>query len=340
MSIADLLRQFTRLLPLGRLAHNLRKGKLSSRARSHTAQETRNTMKYSCPVCSSPQQQTHFCKRDGYDYYACSACESLYIDPQVLAKIDDGHTTREYNAEYWNNELESARERSQADGLVCAGEAVIYARRPVKNFLDVGAGPGYLLDELTSRYPLRSDTFHAVELFPPNHHSTSPNYVVGDVGTLQRKFDAGVCIEVVEHLTPRMLDRLVAGLAKVSNINSSWLFNTGMPAYVRHQDPEYLDPKLRGHIVSYGLKALSHIFEPHGFRVLELPGKSFAFLAEYRPDFEPIPFDQRFYQPLTENRNLLKENPLLYIAAFESARSYFFQDESRRRTHWALSLQR
>lgn len=296
-------------------------------------------MKSICPICGGSHKQAHFCVRDGYDYYACSECDSLYIDPQVLSRIDEGHTTREYNADYWSSEIKSAFERSQAEGLVCAGEAIIYARRPVRRFLDVGAGPGYLLDELAARYLRRPHTFHAVELFPPEDHSTHPNYIVGDVGMLSDKFDAGVCIEVVEHLTPRMLDELVAGIAKVSNVNSAWLFNTGMPAYVKNQDPDYLDPKFRGHIVSYGMTALRRIFEPHGFRVLELPGKSFAFLAEYQPDFSPIPFDQRFYHPLAENRELLKESALVYIAAFESARSYFFQDESSRRAHWALGLQ-
>lgn len=292
-----------------------------------------------CPVCGSRRSQTHFGLRDGYDYFACSDCESLYIDPRVLLLVDEGQTTREYDKDYWNSEIQSARERSQAEGLVCSGEAIIYARRPVKRFLDIGAGPGYLLDELAAKYPLHPNTFHAVELFPPDERSTHSNYVVGSVGTLIGKFDAGVCIEVVEHLTPHMLDELIAELARVSNPNSAWLFNTGMPPYVRSQDPDYLDPKRRGHIVSYGIRALQKIFEPHGFRVSELPGKSFAFLAEYRPNFLPMPFDQRFYQQLPENQKLLKEAPLVYAAAFESARSYFFQQESKSRAQWALGLQ-
>ncbi|MBT2117213.1 methyltransferase domain-containing protein [Dyella sp. LX-66] len=296
-------------------------------------------MQAACPICQGRHEQAHFGVRDGYDYYACAGCDSLYIDPTVLAKIDEGHTTREYDADYWNSEIASAHERAQADGLICAGETILYTRRPVRRFLDVGAGPGYLLDELALRYPARPDTFHAVELFPPEERSQHPNYVVGDVGSLDGKFDAGVCIEVVEHLTPRMLDGLVAGLAKICNVNSAWLFNTGMPAYVREQDPDYLDPKRRGHIVSYGLKALRRIFEPHGFRVLELPGKTFAFLVEYQADFAPVAFDDRFYNPLPENLQLMKEAPLVYIAAFESARSYFFQDESKRRAYWALGLQ-
>jgi len=296
-------------------------------------------MHVACPICNGRHEQVHFGVRDGYDYYACSSCESLYINPDVLARIDEGHTTREYDADYWNSELQSARERSQAEGLICAGEAIIYARRPVRRFLDVGAGPGYLLDELAAKYPAHPDTFHAVELFPPDECSTHPNYTVGDVGSLAEKFDAGVCIEVVEHLTPSMLGGLAAGLARVSNVNAAWLFNTGMPSYVRHQDPGYLDPKRRGHIVSYGIKALRRIFEPHGFRVLDLPGKNFAFLVEYRPDFSPIPFDQRFYHSLPENQQLLKECALVYVASFESARSYFFQDESARRAQWALGLQ-
>ena len=140
-------------------------------------------MNSACPVCESQQRQTRFCVRDGYNYFACSDCESLYIDPMVLSKFDEGHTTREYDEQYWNNEVQSARDRSRTEGLVCSGEVIIYARRPVERFLDIGAGPGYLLDELAAKYPAHQNMFHAVELFPPEERSTHPNYVVGDVST-------------------------------------------------------------------------------------------------------------------------------------------------------------
>lgn len=296
-------------------------------------------MTHDCPVCTHQQSAELFREINGFPYFSCTACDSIFIDPDTLAAIDLGQSPRDYNDDYWEDELSSARERSLGDGLVRAAEAILFARRQVKRFLDLGAGPGYLLDRLAETFPTRPDTFHAVELFPPVDHSSHKNYIVGDVGSLYGKFDAGVCIEVIEHLTPNMLTNLVTGLASVAEENSTWLFNTGMPELVREQNPGYLDPKRRGHIVSYGIEGLCHIFEPKGFSIIPLPGRSFAFLAEYTPSDHGQPFtSDRFYSPLEANRQLLSEASLLYIAAFESARSYYYQHESLERARWALSL--
>jgi hypothetical protein len=279
-----------------------------------------------CPVCSTTRAADPFGDIDGFAYFSCQACESIFIDPQILADMDAGVSPRDYDVDYWNEELKAARERATGDGLARAGEAILYARRDVRRFLDLGAGPGYLLDQLAATFPQHDDTFHAVELFPPEQHSRHKNYVVGDVGALSGTFDAGVCIEVIEHLTPRMLGKLAEGLATVAAPDSTWLFNTGLPHYVRHEDPGYLDPRKRGHIVSYGLTGLRHIFEPLGFAIVPLPGKSFAFLAEFQPSQGQQQFtSDRFYAPTAPNVRLLREAPLLYIAAFESARSYYFQ---------------
>jgi hypothetical protein len=298
-------------------------------------------MTHPCPVCLKTQTTEPFRDVDGFPYFSCKACDSIFIEPQVLADMDRGVSPRDYDLDYWNEELKAARERASGDGLVRAGEAVLYARREVRRFLDLGAGPGYLLDQLAATFPAHSDLFHAVELFPPEEHSTHKNYVVGDVGSLSGKFDAGVCIEVVEHLTPRMLGKLAEGLAAVAAPDSTWLFNTGLPHYVRQEDPGYLDPRKRGHIVSYGITGLRHIFEPFGFCITPLPGKSFAFLAEFQPTQGQQQFtSDRFYAPVEANVRLLRESALLYIAAFESARSYYFQDESLSRVAMRRSWRR
>lgn len=296
-------------------------------------------MDIDCPVCKRESASRPFRTIDDFAYLSCDACGSLYIAPEVLAAIDRGERLRGYDSDYWQTELQDARQRSRSDALVRSGEAILYAQREVHRFLDIGAGPGYLLDELSLLWPDRPELLHAVEMFPPEQHSRHPNYVVGTTATLTGKFDAGVCIEVIEHLTPAMLDGLIAGLAGASHPDALWLFNTGMPDYVRREDPGYLDPIRRGHLVSYGLDGLRVLFEPHGFRVSALPGKSFAFIAEYRPTSVEPSFDQRFYRPLPANKQLLEAAGLLYQAAFESARSYYFQAESQARTDWALQLQ-
>jgi hypothetical protein len=296
-------------------------------------------MEMTCPVCEVGKS-AFYASIDGYDYAQCGSCRSLHIATDVLVDIDNGISTRLYDEAYWSDELCSARMRARGESLTRVGEALLYCQRPVTRFLDVGTGPGYLLDELAKQYPGRPDLFHAVELFPPAERTSHPNYVEGDVGMLKETYDAGVCIEVIEHLTPRMLGKLVDGLAKVSLPGSLWLFNTGMPDYVINEDHAYLDPLHRGHIVSYSLRGAAHVFEPRGFRVKALPGKSFAFVAEFQCAADAPDFGHRIYHPLPHNDALLRESGLMYQAAFESARAYFYYSEFMARTEWALSLQR
>lgn len=275
---------------------------------------------------------------DGYAYYACTFCESIHADPALIEQIDSGATAAgKYEEDYWERERSAAMTRASGVSLCLAGEAILYCRRPVRRFLDVGTGPALLLSKLQELIDPKAEVIHGVEKYPPPYTCKVPNLHIGDINSLDDRFDAGTCIEVIEHLTPTMLNQSVLGLAKVSEPGSFWLFNTGMPEYVRKEDPGYLDPLRRGHIVSYSLKAVERIFSAHGFRVGQLPGKSFAFYAEYLPADE-IEFSTRFYNPLPENAALVKRNELLYHAAFETARSYYYQGEYLQRTKWAISL--
>ncbi|TWI14257.1 class I SAM-dependent methyltransferase [Aerolutibacter ruishenii] len=291
-----------------------------------------------CPVCEAGASAP-YAVVDGYPYYLCGGCGSIHIAPEVIADMDAGVAlVGEYASEYWEQERAGALERAAGASLCRAGEAILYCRRPVHRFLDVGAGPGFLLCKLQELLDTNGEVFHGVEKFPPPYAVHGTNFHVGSVDELEGTFDAGVCIEVVEHLTPKMLDDLVSGIARVSAPGSFWLFNTGMPEYVRNEDPAYLDPLRRGHIISYSLRAVSAIFARHGLRVGGLPGKSFAFCAEYQPSESPT-FDERIYQPVAENEDLLRRNELFYYAAFETARSYLYFAEYQERTRWALSLQ-
>lgn len=291
-----------------------------------------------CPVCETGASSPYV-DVDGYPYYLCGQCDSIHIAPEVIADMDAGVAlVGEYDSQYWEQERQGALERAEGASLCRAGEAILYCRRPVQRFLDVGAGPGFLLRKLQELLDPGADIFHGVEKFPPPYAARGTNFHVGSVDELSGPFDAGVCIEVLEHLTPKMLDGLVAGIAAVSAPGGFWLFNTGMPDYVRNEDPAYLDPLRRGHIISYSLQAVSTIFARHGLRVGALPGKSFAFFAEYRPSESPT-FDERIYQPIAENGDLLRRHGLLYHAAFETARSYLYFAGYQERTRWALSLQ-
>lgn len=291
-----------------------------------------------CPVCETGRSRWH-ASIDGYEYFHCGDCGSLHIDSATLDAIDAGSSTRKYDETYWVEELRSARERAGGESLVRAAEAILYARRRVQRFLDVGTGPGYLLDALARQFPGHASVFHGVELFPPEEHSENPHYFIGSPGDLKGRFDAGVCVEVVEHLTPKMLRELARGLARISAPDSLWLFNTGMPDLVLTQDPGYLDPLRRGHIVSYGLPGIEHIFEPLGFRVSPVPGKNYAWLAEFQPTEASPDFEWRIQNPLAENRKLLEESGLMFQAAFESARASLYLEQSMARARWAQATE-
>lgn len=291
-----------------------------------------------CPVCMVGTG-AHFSQVDGKDFYSCMACGSIYIDPEILTLLDAGGSlVGDYTETYWEQERVGATERAQGMSLCRAGEAILYCRRPITRFLDVGAGPGFLVRELQALIDPDASIFHGVEKYPPPYSADCRNLHIGDIGGLDGTFDAGVCIEVIEHLTPAMLDGLLEGLARVSVPGSLWLFNTGMPEYVRREDPAYLDPMNRGHIISYSLRGLRPYFARNGFVIREIPGRSFGFFAERLP-CEDIEFESRFCQPLPENLTLLQRHGLLYHAALETARSYFYYAGYLQRTQWALSLQ-
>ncbi len=291
-----------------------------------------------CPVCAVGHSR-HYAIIESLNFFQCDSCQSVYLDPEILVSIDCGTDPRFFDERYWKRERDKARLRASGESLTRAGEAILYARRPVRRFLDVGAGGGELLDELVWLFPEDEDLFHGIEAFPPSHHSDHQNFKTGSVGSLEGKIDAGVCIEVLGYLTPKNLQSLISDLSRVSEIDSLWLFQTGEPNFeIGDKKPGDLGPLSRGRILSYSLKGLGPIFERSGFKIQECPGKSFAFIAEFRPS-SVIPFEKRFTHPLEYNQKLLLKSGLLYQASFECARSYFYFNEYRERTKWAQNLE-
>lgn len=294
--------------------------------------------KVGCPVCRAGRSTPH-ASIDGYAYFQCAGCGSIHIDPAVIDLLDAGGSlVGDYSEAYWEQERAGTIERAGGVSLCLLAEAIWYCRRPVRRFLDVGAGPGFLLDDIQRRIDPGAQVFHGIEKYPPPYAISCPNLQVGDIHDVEGKFDAGVCIEVIEHLTPAMLDALIHGLSLASEPGGLWLFNTGLADYVVREDPAYLDPLGRGHIISWTLAGLRPYFERHGFRLLALPGRNFGFIVERLPA-EAADFAVRIYQPLEPNRALVQRDGLLYQAGFESARSYYYQALCSERTTSALGLQ-
>ena len=258
---------------------------------------------------------------DGVAYFRCTACGSLFADPAFQPPP--------YTDAYWRDELDAARERCFGPAIMRVAETIAYCRLPIRAFIDIGAGTGWLLDALETLLPRAIDRFHAVELYPPPHpHRTAnPNYIIGSLADSNRVFDAGVCIEVIEHLTPSTLRTLAAQLAAVSRPGSLYLFNSGQPEFVEREDPGYLDPHGRGHIVSYSLAGAAAIFRPAGFNVIALPGRTWAFLAEFDTT-DPVDghaLITRLWHPVPENVSMLRASrfgELIRVAGIDTARAY------------------
>ena len=276
-----------------------------------------------CAVCEADGARRY---RDVDDvaYFRCCACGSLFADPAFLAA---GAVV--YGEDYWNSEVSAARERCFGPAVLRVAETIAYCRIPIHAFIDIGAGTGWLLDALDVLLPEVIDRFHAVELCPPPvpHRTIHRNYVIGTLGDMPRTFDAGVCIEVIEHLAPATLRGLAAQLAAVSRPGSLYLFNSGQPDFVEREDPAYLDPHGRGHIVSYSLEGAARIFAPVGFNVIELPGRAWAFLAEFGPrqSLDTEALMTRLWHPVPENIAMLRSarfGELIRAAGIEAARAY------------------
>jgi SAM-dependent methyltransferase len=256
-----------------------------------------------CAVCAA-RAARHYRDVDGVAYFRCRDCGSLFADPAFVAANPSAYTD-----DYWRSELGAARERCFGPAVLRVAETIAYCRIPIHAFVDIGAGTGWLLDALGELLPEVSDRFHAVELYPPppTHRTGHANYVIDTLADTQRTFDAGVCIEVIEHLAPATLRDLVAQLAAVSRPGSLYLFNSGQPAFVEREDPGYLDPRGRGHIAAYSLAGAASIFAPAGFSVIELPGRAWAFLAEFDApravDAEAL--IARLWHPVPENVAML-----------------------------------
>jgi hypothetical protein len=303
-----------------------------------------------CIVCerapASPYREV-----DGIGYFRCTSCGSLFADPAFIARIEAGEVVN-YQSAYWDSEIRAAQERSYGAGLMRSAETIRLCRIPIRRFIDIGSGTGSLLDAVSALLPEIADRFYGIEVFPPEPalRSTHPNYRIGTLQTMSEIFDAGVCIEVIEHLSPAMLRGLAAQLAERASQGALFLFNSGQPGFVQSHDPGYLDPLGRGHIVSYSIAGIKTIFEPAGFRIIPLPGRDWAFLAEFGEvpgqasgDIGLDALFTRLWTPHPDNMAMLaaaRFGPLMIGMSLDSSRVYLEHAAAQSRIHAVRQLKR
>lgn len=262
-----------------------------------------------------------------YTYYLCERCGSIFIDTDIICAMDNGETLIEYTKEYWNMEFQAAKKRCFGVCLARIAEVVYYATIPIVNFLDIGGGTGILLDAISQYLPDNKSHFYSVEKYPPEdgYRTKEKNFYTCSYSELNQKFQAGICMEVVEHLTPKMLVDMFREIAMISEDNAIYLVNTGLPKYVMEQDPNYLDPFKRGHIISYSTEGMKFLLEPLGYRVLPIRGKDWAFCIEYNSGNKDKDITGRIWKALPENLSLLHDSNMgdvLQILGRESVNGY------------------
>ena len=117
-----------------------------------------------------------------------------------------------------------------------------------------------------------------------------------------------------------------------------------MPSFVEARDPGYLDPRRRGHIVAWSIDGVRRVFAPAGFNIIPLPGRDWAFLAEFGPERE-VPVDDLMswlWNPVPENLALWHGDAfetLFETIGLESARCYLEAALAESRGHRMLALE-
>src|SRR5205085_2232417 len=104
-----------------------------------------------------------------------------FVDPLLITDLDAGRPIRNYDRAHWDAEFDEFRQRSFGPSLSRVAETLLYARLPVRRFLDIGTGPGFLLDALSVYLPTSRDIFWGIERSPPEKHTSHRNYRIGSV---------------------------------------------------------------------------------------------------------------------------------------------------------------
>lgn len=159
-----------------------------SSATRHTADH--QTLR--CPLCSHPAEP--FRKARKRDYWHCSGCGSVMMDPR------DYVTPWEEKSRYetHNNDVEDPRYQNFVAPLV---RQIISGHSPAGAGLDFGSGTGPVITKL-----LR-DQGYQVQTFDP--------FFDNNTSLLREKYDYIACCEVAEHFhKPRQEFEMLRGLLK------------------------------------------------------------------------------------------------------------------------------
>lgn len=281
-----------------------------------------------CPLCRTVKDRPLIKKVDRYSYHQCIECDFIFIDYDILNSIDNGKPVFQYHQTYWKQELEAAKERSWGPAMARMSECFHYCRIPINSFIDIGSGPGYFLDAVNHFLPASSNKFFGWEKYPPQaeFQTKHQNYFTSDLKEINIQFQAGLCMEVIEHLTPKQVYNLMLDLANKTDDGAFFIFNTGLTDYVLKEDMDYLDPVTRGHISIWSVRSLNILLNELRYSCYAIGKKTWAVGIEYKgTKQQENNIDSRIWKVLPENSKVLEDassGSVIKILGLESARAY------------------
>jgi 2-polyprenyl-3-methyl-5-hydroxy-6-metoxy-1,4-benzoquinol methylase len=274
----------------------------------------------SCEICENDAQI--FLIQTEYTYYQCSSCQFIFLGQQEAKK-----DPIEYDQKYWQSEISSSVERAKSSSIARFLELLVLAPIPVYKFLDIGTGGGQFLDELEKIFG-SSIQLQGIELYPPKteFRSAHPGYSIGHLQTLKNEnFDVITSIEVLEHLNPMQASEMFGHIARLLNPGGLALINSGNDQYVKNEDIDYLDAKIRGHNHIYSMAAIEKLIQYLPLKLICRENSNWSFFLQKIGTMEIGSIRNSLWDTHPYNRRLLFEpfeNEILFMLGRESARVY------------------
>lgn len=145
-----------------------------------------------CTLCGA--EATPFCQTLDRDYFECSQCRAILLDPDMYVSPDD----EIYRYKTHNNDVNDPRYQNFVMPLV---DTITERYAPGSHGLDYGSGTGPVAAKL-----LRDDGYEVTTYDP---------YFDDDATAFHQKYDFIIASEVVEHFyNPAKEFRLLKGLLK------------------------------------------------------------------------------------------------------------------------------
>jgi hypothetical protein len=99
----------------------------------------KDSVKVNCPICLSLEHIDVFLECTVGNFFECRSCDFIFFFNDIAASSLGISII--YEDLYWAEELSAAKNRAFSVSIARPAEVFILARKPIKNFLDIGTGP-------------------------------------------------------------------------------------------------------------------------------------------------------------------------------------------------------